>query len=96
MSHSTSPTIIFIIDQYHQIFHCKPHMIFIPHERFEDNNPMVHYWGGGGGIRWVFMSVMNLQSGHQIWCQMPNLVPWEKVVRGTPYNVDFYSIHKSQ
>ena len=64
-----------IVDQYHQIFHCKPHMIFIPHERFEDDNPTVQYWGG---IRWVFISVMNLQSGHQIWCQTPNLVPWGK------------------
>ena len=31
-----------------------------------------------GGIRWVFISVMNLQRGHQIWCQTPNLVPWKK------------------
>ena len=54
-------------------------MIFIPHERFENDNQTVQYWGG---IRWVFISVMNLQSGHQIWCQMPNLVLWEKSRKG--------------
>ena len=50
-------------------------MILIPHERFEDDNSMGPILGG---IHWGFISVMNLQSGHQIWCQTPNVVPWEK------------------